>query len=95
MPKKPTEYLVKVLHTLESSTQWLSVTQIAELSEVNYNTTKAHVRHLSRRRVLDVIEMHPANLYKLSDDAISDELVVEIKKVAEVLSKASVLVEVK
>lgn len=89
MSTKPTEHLVKIFSALESSSsQWLSVVEIAELSKVNYNTTKAHIRFLARRRLLDVIEMHPANLYKLSDNTTNDELVIEIKRVAGILSKA-------
>jgi predicted transcriptional regulator len=82
-----TQCLVKVFNALESSSQWLSVDEIALLSEVNYNTAKAHVRNLCRNRILEKIEMHPANLYKISDHAANDELVTEIKKVAKALSK--------
>jgi DNA-binding IclR family transcriptional regulator len=88
MPTKPTEHLVKIFSALEaSSSRWLSVVEIAELSKVNYNTTKAHIRSLARRRLLDVIEMHPANLYKLSDNIANDNFVIEIKGVAGILSK--------
>lgn len=85
--KRVTECLVKVFNALKNDSQWLSVVEIASLSQVNYNTTKAHVRYLSSKQVLDKIEMHPANLYKLSDHATNDEFVAEIKKVAGAVSK--------
>jgi hypothetical protein len=84
--KRVTECLVKVFNAIESSSQWLSVDEIASLSQVNYNTTKAHIRYLSNKRVLDKIEMHPANLYKLSNHVANDEFVIEIKKVAGIVS---------
>jgi ribosomal protein L18E len=85
--KRVTKCLIEVFNALESSSQWLSVDEIASLSQVNYNTAKAHVRYLSRKQVLDKIEMHPVNLYKLSDLAANDEFVVEIRKVAGVLTQ--------
>ncbi len=85
--KRVTQCLVKVFNVLECSSHWLSVDEIALLSQVNYNTAKAHVRNLCRNRVLEKIEMHPANLYKLSDYVANDEFVIEIKKVAEALHK--------
>ncbi len=85
--QRVTQCLVKIFNVLECSSHWLSVDEIASLSQVNYNTAKTHVRNLCRNRVLEKIETHPANLYKLSDDVANNEFVIEIKKVSDALRK--------
>ena len=77
MSKKVTPHLLKVFHAFQKApTQWMTVEQVANKSSVNYNTTKSHVRFLTKQQVLEVVAEMIPRCYKLSDAAneYADEL---------------------
>jgi hypothetical protein len=81
MSKLITPHLIKVFLVFRNSPeQWLTVAQAAAKSGINADTTKHHIRALTKEKVLERIDETRPYCYKFSD--IPNERTAEIERIA-------------